>query len=450
MKIHKRCVVGMVWLVSFWGNLWAFAQNGELLILSEVEERLAGKLAFARLERNLTEQGYRVHNDPEFTALGRTIAAYSDRSHLDYAFYIIEGDFPPRAFALPGGIICLSRSLLTQVCQTDADRAFIVGHEIAHAALRHYADYQVQDKQQMSLVKQFFEHSAQHPTAEAEAVTAVQQVFLPYMAKVRQLKELEADQFGMLYALRAGYPVEGAQHVLTQLRTLYGEDFRLEEDERLLPNDQEQEEASYPTLSERLNQIEQFRIKAVEVAKLFPLGREALDRGDYREAQLIFETLLSLFPQSRTARVGLGVAYHLQYWDSIPGDDFLLAYPGALELEYMYLLERSPRDVDALQRAIQAYQTVLAAEPGNAYACNNLGVALAEVNRAEEAETTLREALRLSNRDFTRFNLAVVLHQKYRTTQQNALKPEILKLLKTYLNAIPHDQVARRYLQELE
>ena len=175
--------------------------------------------------------------------------------------------------------------------------------------------------------------------------------------------------------------------------------------------------------------------------------------GDYREAALVFESILSLFPQSRTAHIGLGVAYHLQYWDSGPGDDFLLAYPGALEFEYMYLLERGPRDVDALRRAIDQYQQVLDVEPGNSYAKNNLGVALAELQQSEQAERALRESLRLSERDFTMFNLGLLLARKHALTydeaQRATLKTEALALINAYLHQIPHDAVAVQYVEEL-
>ena len=132
------------------------------------------------------------------------------------------------------------------------------------------------------------------------------------------------------------------------------------------------EPTSHPTLSERIQQLQLFRLKAIEVSKLFPTGREALDRGNYQEASLIFDSILPLFPQSRTARIGMGVAYHSQYWDSSPADDFFLAYPGALEFENLQLLRVSPEEFK-LEEAIEEYRVVLSLEPGNKYAVNNLG-----------------------------------------------------------------------------
>jgi predicted Zn-dependent protease len=427
------------------------AQDVQLLVLSEIEEQIAGRLAFVTVERSLIEQGSRVTSDAAISAIGRAVAAYSDRPHLHYTFYVIEGEKRPRAFSLPGGHVFVSRSLLDQVCQTEADIAFILGHEIAHSALRHYADYRLQDMQQVASVRELFQQS-QLVDAEMEpiAVETVEHILIPQMIKIRQLKEMEADQFGMVYALRAGYQFSGGFWVLSRLQQLYGDAFELEQQDDLFSPQLPRESSSHPSISKRIEQLELFRIKAFEVAKLFPSARDALDRGDYREASLLFETILSLFPQSRTAHIGLGVAYHLQYWDSSPGDDFLLAYPGALEVEYMYLLQRGAQDMDALQRAISEYQTVLAVEPGNAYARNNLGVALAELNCQTEAAAMLRESLHLSERDFTMFNLGLLLSRQYRSSGRDTLRQEAMRFIKAYIKQIPHDHVAVRYLKELQ
>jgi Zn-dependent protease with chaperone function len=455
-------------------------QGAHLLVLSELEERIAGELAVVMLEQRLAQQGARLIPDARVSAIGRAVAAHSDRPHLRYTFWVIEGDVPPRAFSLPGGRVFVSRSLLERVCQADGELAFMLGHEIAHSALRHYADYALLDGQQAAYVRDvlqrrqpfglladnppLFDAPSSSPpppgsgagfsaVEHERAAYAVEQILLPYLRKIRHIKEFEADQFGALYALRAGYDFSGSLRVLQRVRQLYGEDFALEGFDDALNHDAPGESADYPAISARLEQLELFRAKALEAAKLFPLGRDALDRGDYREAALVFEAILSLFPHSRTAQIGLGVAYHLQYWDSAPGDDYLLAYPGALELEYLYLLERGPRDLDALYRARDLYQQALAAEPGNSYAHNNLAVALAELGQAEQAEHTLREALRISAQDFTMFNLGLVLVRQAAVAvdaeRKATLQAEALALLTNYLQLIPHDQVAAEYVRAL-
>ncbi len=420
----------------------------EMLVLSELEERIAGKMAFYTIREMLQENGYRVIRDQHISQIGRNVAKFSDRPKLGYSFYVIEGEAAPQAMSLPGGYVLLSRTLLDTVCRTDDDTAFIIGHEIAHAALRHYADYKLQGDQQVAYVKHLIDQQGmaegEQPLEYAEEL---HDILFPYIVKIRRIKEMEADQFGALYALRAGYKFSASLLVLLRLRSQYGEHFRLEKEDFTSSDDSVETQKTHPTLSERIHQLRLFRIKAIEVAKLFPEGREALDRGHYEEASFLFETILSLFPQSRTARIGLGVAYHLRYWDSSEGDDFLLAYPGSLEIENLQLL-RGSADWETLHQAIEEYRTVLEMEPGNTYAVNNLGVALAELNHLQEAEDRLRESLRLESRDFILFNLALVLYQKSDETGQEELKHEALALMEQYVNMTPQDHVAVKYLQE--
>ena len=446
--------------MKYWGFIMALglfigmaagvqAQEDALhsLVLSEIEERIAGKLAFSSLQRALVDAGVTVAQDETLTKIGLDLARYSDRPQLNYAFYVIDGAIEPQAISLPGGYVLITRNLLKAVCQDDSDIAFILGHEIAHSALRHYADYKLQDGQQVAHVRQLLQH-AQNTRAEPQASDAdeLQSILLPYIMKVRQVKEMEADQFGALYALRAGYRYAASMDVLTRLREQFGEEFELEHTGTTANAEQM---STHPTLAARVEQLELFRLKAIEVSKLFPSGRKALDDGNYEEAALVFESILSLFPQSRTARIGLGVARHLKYWDSSQGTDFLLAYPGMLELEHLQLLRGQP-DYQTLQQAVDAYRQVLEAEPGNKYATNNLGVALAELRQIAEAETVLREALRLDAQDFMFFNLALILRVQYDQTRKPEQKEEAMQLLKHYLRIAPSDAVALKYLQELE
>ncbi len=437
-------------IVSPFIGVKAAEKPAQLLVLSDIEERIAGKMALYRIEHLLAKHGDALTRVPDITAIGRKLAHYSDRVHLRYSFYVIQGDIEPQAFSLPGGYVLISQSMLDAACRTDDDIAFILGHEIAHSALRHYADYRLRDHQQVAYVKQLIhQYSFLQDDKQFKHSEELQEILSPYVARIRQIKEVEADQFGALYALRAGYHYSAGIHVLERLRELFGEEFQLERDD-LGPLDAAQvpEPASHPTLSERIEQLQLFRLKAIEVSKLFPSGREALDRGNYQEASLIFDSILSLFPQSRTARIGMGVTYHLQYWESSSADDFLLAYPGALEFENLQLLRGTP-DFQSLQEAIEEYRYVLSLEPGNKYAVNNLGVALAEFKQFDEAEQILREALRLDGaQDFILFNLALVLRQKYQKTQQIAFKNEMVALLTQYLKLAPSDEIAREYLKE--
>lgn len=80
-----------------------------------------------------------LENDPEFNAVVNSIvqrvAAVSDRNTLSFTCTIIQSP-SINAFSAPGGYIYLTYGLL-KFTQTEDEVAGIVGHEVAHASLRH-------------------------------------------------------------------------------------------------------------------------------------------------------------------------------------------------------------------------------------------------------------------------------------------------------------------------
>src|SRR4030095_8415264 len=70
-------------------------------------------------------------------SVGKALAAHSPRQDVNYTFQIVEMD-EPNAFALPGGHIFVSRGLLL-LANTEAELAYVLGHEIGHVAARHAA-----------------------------------------------------------------------------------------------------------------------------------------------------------------------------------------------------------------------------------------------------------------------------------------------------------------------
>src|SRR6185436_10251398 len=68
-------------------------------------------------------------------AVGRRLAAQTDRKDIEYRFYIVDMAVP-NAFALPGGHIYVSRGLLALVNSED-ELAGAVGHEMGHVEARH-------------------------------------------------------------------------------------------------------------------------------------------------------------------------------------------------------------------------------------------------------------------------------------------------------------------------
>ena len=85
-----------------------------------------------------------VVDDPVLTpyvqAIGRRLARNAPGFRYDYQFHIVD-DWPPNAFAIPGGAIFISRGLLA-LSNSEEELANVMGHEVAHVAQRHGAAQQ--------------------------------------------------------------------------------------------------------------------------------------------------------------------------------------------------------------------------------------------------------------------------------------------------------------------
>ena len=70
-------------------------------------------------------------------SVGARVAAVSDRA-LPYEFVVVN-DGTPNAWALPGGKVGIHRGLLLEL-ENEAELAAVLGHELVHAARKHWSD----------------------------------------------------------------------------------------------------------------------------------------------------------------------------------------------------------------------------------------------------------------------------------------------------------------------
>lgn len=438
------------------------SEDKKLVILSVFEEKIAGKATAIKVESILRSKGYEVVVNPKVAEIGERMVRVSERPNLNYTFKVIQGVLRPQAFSLPGGYIYISQGLLDYFCEEEDEIAFVLGHEIAHAALRHYADYKLTSEEETRHVRKILENlDASDFLERSRLALELNEVLSPYLLNIKRAKEIEADQFGVLYALRAGYKFSGALRLLEKLKSAYGDQFLLDtptEQDMIKTPDQisrsEDQNEVHPSLSKRLEQLEIFRIKANEIVKLFPDGVKALERGDYETASVIFESVLSILPQSSVARLGLGIARHLEYWSSTKQDDFLISYVEEIELDLVKLLVRGEEKRGnwvALKKAEEAYKAVLEQEPGNPHAHNNLGVVFAETDRLDEAESAFLKALHIQEKsDFPIFNLGLLFEIRYQKTREVRYRDQALEYFQKYLQANPQDPVVKEHLDKLK
>ncbi len=105
-------------------------------IVSDEEEMKLGKAGDDQIRKE-----YGVYRDPKLqayvTKIGQHIVGFSGRSGITYHFTVLDSPII-NAFALPGGYIYVTRGLLAQL-NSEAELAFVIGHEISHVAARHGA-----------------------------------------------------------------------------------------------------------------------------------------------------------------------------------------------------------------------------------------------------------------------------------------------------------------------
>ncbi len=144
--------------------------------------------------------------------VGRRLSACTANRLRSFRFDGFLGG-EPNAFALPGGFIFVSRSIL-DLCQWDKDQiAFIQGHEMAHVIRGH-------------AIERIVTNCAVSMAARAAPVSGVLGPWLRNVG-VQFLEtaysrdhELEADSLGVRLATAAGYKADASIELLARLAEL--------------------------------------------------------------------------------------------------------------------------------------------------------------------------------------------------------------------------------------
>lgn len=135
--------------------------------------------------------------------IGRRIAAASG-ADFQWEFNVIDESKTVNAFCLPGGKIAVFTGILP-VAKTEAALAVVMGHEVAHATLRHGAERMSQQLAIAGLASaaeiSLRDNKNRELWMAALAAGANFGVILPYSRG----HETEADSVGLRYAAKAGY-----------------------------------------------------------------------------------------------------------------------------------------------------------------------------------------------------------------------------------------------------
>ena len=166
---------------------WQLDDSAEL---SDTEKIELGK----RVNEYIRHQFY-LRNDPELSKelndITQRLTAVSERKMLPFTCDIIQS-YSINAFSAPGGHIYVTEGLL-KFAETEDEVAGIIGHEIAHASLRHVS----------KLYREFTGILSQRDKGTDSAETLL--LFNCHLEEFEQ----EADTTGVLYAHKAGFNPNG-------------------------------------------------------------------------------------------------------------------------------------------------------------------------------------------------------------------------------------------------
>ncbi len=190
-------------------------QKEESLMISTEREVQMGEAVSKQVDKQ-----FNVIKDPELLArldrVSQRIAAVSDRKELTYRFSIVEmkeEKDEPNAFALPGGIIYVSASLMT-LLKSDDELAAVLGHEMGHVVAKH-----AMKRLQGALGLQLLQLIALGTRAgDARTQQGIDLAFTSILLEYSQADELQADRLSVRYLKRAGFRADATIDALTRIR----------------------------------------------------------------------------------------------------------------------------------------------------------------------------------------------------------------------------------------
>ncbi|MBI3071371.1 MAG: tetratricopeptide repeat protein [Deltaproteobacteria bacterium] len=330
------------------------------------------------------------------------LVAVSDRGAESLRWEVRIANKPAiNAVCFPGGKILVFKGMLDFVKQEldDSDDAIagVLGHEIAHASLRHGVN------------------KAKVITARTATTALGSPIMLnAFMNGFSRTNEFEADQYGVLYAYRAGFdPVAAMRY-----------------HERMLIKKEIPQGLGHPPHAERITRLRDYLLELRGKTRSFKLGLAALEKGDNARAVHHFELFLGVFPDSVAARNNLGLALHRKALIKVPQGNYKkstdidpTAKAPVIRFRAMDVKRRAKSfstlgagpvakpviDRPLLREAVAELQIALKSDPGYVAAHVNLGAAILDLDvDSDLAVSHLQTALRLDPANVhARCNLAV-------------------------------------------
>lgn len=195
--------------------------RNQLILISQPQEQKLGLEAYRQIIGEST-----LSNDREMTAVvrrvGQRIADAANRPDFRWEFNLIESA-QANAFCLPGGKIAVYTGIMP-ILQNEAALAAVVGHEVAHALIRHGAERMSQNmaagviQEALKIGVRDVDSRKQELIMQAFGIGSQVGVLLPYS----RTHELEADRVGLRLAAEAGYDPREAVGVWQRMQAVGG------------------------------------------------------------------------------------------------------------------------------------------------------------------------------------------------------------------------------------
>ena len=176
--------------------------------------------------------------------VGTAVAANSKRSTIPYQFAVLDSPVQ-NAFAVPGGVIFISRALLS-VLENEAELAAVLAHEVGHVSAKHA----LKSTQRAQLLQGVGTITAAGVGGDkgkkfASAIGDMQAVL--FDKGLDKEMEYEADSAAMETAYRTGYDPSAMIRVLEKLQKL----------EASSKDKKGSWFSTHPPLSERIRQLQE-------------------------------------------------------------------------------------------------------------------------------------------------------------------------------------------------
>ncbi len=344
---------------------------------------------------NLYQREHNIYNN--------LLSAADRRIGVEPSLYIIKHDGAPWAQSLADGSIILTNNALKfcyegrSVENGDSRLAFVIGHEIAHQLNGDFWQYKFLNTK----------------TGDKESSVAFQDI--RELAKNPDLllsKELQADQYGIIYATLAGYK---SAEIITE-----DENFFFDWSKRSNPD--LNASSGMASLSEKRLMSVRMRLKEVsDRIVLFKMGVMNYYMGRLGDAISLLSRYASYFP-GREVYSNLGSIYLRQAYEHFLQSRTPESFPFALAfgidsktraetipVARGYSEEKYREYKKLLIPAIEDLKKAVEYDPFYSEAKNNLGCAYIIDNRYYDAAAVLEDALKLSPENSKiRNNVAVV------------------------------------------